>query len=84
MTLDDLLLAMEADNLNFDGFKDNEEIVLKWLESDFLSLVHRGKDKQQIAAPLPMHLNTYKLRNAKHCRDYGVADQVFSLLYHGA
>ena len=73
------------DTLHFQGFAERAQVVHHWLESDFLSLVHRGKtDKQQVAAPLPMHLNTYKLRNAKHCRDYGVADQIFSLLYYGA
>jgi len=83
----DSLTAMVCrdDTLHFQGFAERAQVVHHWLESDFLSLVHRGKtDKQQVAAPLPMHLNTYKLRNAKHCRDYGVADQIFSLLYYGA
>ena len=78
-------MVCREDTLHFEGFLERESIVYRWLESDFLSLVHRGKtDKQQIAAPLPMHLNTYRLRNPKHCRVYGVADQIFSLLYYGA
>ena len=85
VTIDDLRIAIcELDSRKFEGFEEHPNVVSRWLESDFLSLVHRGKDIQQIAAPLPMHLNTYKLRNIKHCRDYGVADQVFALLYHGA
>jgi hypothetical protein len=86
VTLDDLTdVVCHDDTFHFDGFTEHRKIVSRWLESDFLSLVHRGKvDKQQIAAPLPMHLNTYKLRNAKHCRDYGVAEQIFSFLYYGA
>ena len=31
-----------------------------------------------------MHLNTYKLRNSKHCQDYGVANQIFNLMYYSA
>lgn len=74
----------QDDALHFAGFKENREVVKKWLESDFLSLIHRGTDNQQVAAPLPMHLNVYKLRNATFNRDYGVADQIFSMLYYGA
>jgi hypothetical protein len=86
ITIDGLAATVcRDDTLHFQGFANHPQIVRYWLESDFLSLVHRGKaDKQQVAAPLPMHLNTYKLRNPKHCRDYGVADQIFSLLYYGA
>lgn len=70
---------------HFRGFQENSEIVSRWVESDFLSLVKRGDpEKQKIAAPLPMHLNTYKLRNPAFCRDYGMSMQLFSLLYYGA
>jgi len=31
-----------------------------------------------------MHLNAYRLRNAKYCKDYGVASQIFALLYCGS
>lgn len=73
------------DTTHFKGFQENPEIVSRWIESDFLSLIKRGDpEKQRIAAPLPMHLNTYKLRNALYCRDYGVSMQLFSLLYYGA
>ena len=86
ITIDDLTDAVcHNDTLHFEGFEDHRTIVYKWLESDFLSVVNRGNtDKQQVAAPLPMHLNTYKLRNSRFNRDYGVADQIFSLLFHGA
>jgi len=74
-----------VDSLHFVGFSEHSQIVSHWLESDFLSLVHRGKEgKQRVAAPLPLHLNTYKLRNPRYCRDYGVADQIFGMLYHGS
>lgn len=86
VTIDDLVnVVCHDDTFHFEGFAEHSNLVYHWLESDFLSLVHRGNaDKQQIAAPLPMHLHTYKLRNIKHCRDYGVSDQIFSLLYYRA
>jgi hypothetical protein len=85
ITIDDLVDSVcKDDSLNFDGFKENRDVVYKWLESNYLSLIHRGTDKQQVAAPLPMHLNVYKLRNSTFNRDYGVADQIFSMLYYGA
>jgi len=88
VTVADLTAAVcRNDALHFQGFSDSEEAkqrVKRWIESDFLSLVHRGKDNQQVAAPLPMHLNTYKLRNPRYCNDSGVADQIFTLFYFGA
>lgn len=59
-----------------------EEVLSKWLESDLMDVVNRGKPNQAIAAPRPLHGNTYKFRNAKHSRDYGAAEQVFCMLYH--
>lgn len=86
VTVDTLTAATTRnDTLHFDGFSGHPDIVARWIESDFLSLVKRGDpEKQRVAAPLPMHLNTYKLRNAQYCRDYGMSMQIFSLLYHGA
>ena len=86
ITIDDLADAVCLDDsLHFVGFRENRAVVYKWLESDFLSLIHRGDpERQQVAAPLPMHLNVYKLRNARFNRDYGVANQIFSMLYYGA
>ena len=85
VTINDLVDSIcQDDTLHFSGFKENRNTVYKWLESDFLSLIHRRDEKQQVAAPLPMHLNVYKLRNPAFNRDYGVAEQIFSMLYYGA
>lgn len=85
ITIESLQNAItRSDVLHFAGFAEHSDIVYRWLESDFLSLVKRGDpDKQKIAAPLPMHLNTYKLRNPRNCRDYGASLQIFSLLLYG-
>ena len=55
----------------FVGFADYKDIVYKWLETDLLDLVNRGKSTQVIVSPRPLHGNAYKCRNTKHARDYG-------------
>jgi hypothetical protein len=37
-------------------------------------------DKEKIAAPLPLHLNAYKLRNPKQAMDYRGAEHLYSLM----
>lgn len=66
----------------FKGFKDHPEIVYKWLETDLLDLVNRGKDAQSVAAPRPLHGNTYKFRNTKYARDFSGSEQVYWMLYY--
>lgn len=68
------------DALNFPGFAEYPDIAQAWLEADFLDLVSRGKDGEALAAPRPVHLNAYKLRNARHCKDYGASAQIYRLL----
>src|SRR5579875_3792675 len=65
---------------NFPGFAQYPEIARAWLEADFLDLVSRGGAKEQLAAPRPVHLNAYKLRNASYCKDYGSTAQLYRLL----
>jgi hypothetical protein len=62
--------------------KNNIEILAKWIETDLMDVVNRGKPNQAIASPRPLHGNTYKFRNAKHTRDYGAAEQIYWMLYH--
>ena len=59
-----------------------DDVLSKWLETDLMDVVNRGKPNQAIAAPRPLHGNTYKFRNAKHTRDYGAAEQIYWMLYH--
>lgn len=65
---------------NFSGFALYPDIAKAWLETDFLDLVNRGGDREALAAPRPVHLNAYKLRNPRHCKDYGASAQLLSLL----
>lgn len=66
----------------FAGFDQNPEIVRAWIETDLMDLVNRGNSNQALAAPRPLHGNTYKFRNAKHTRDYGAAEQIYWMLFY--
>ena len=66
----------------FIGFADHPDIVRKWLETDLLDLVYRGRPKQAVVSPRPLHGNIYKFRNASHARDYGTSEQVYWMIYH--
>ncbi len=66
----------------FDGFAEHPEIVRCWIETELMDLVNRGKPAQAVAAPRPLHGNTYKFRNSRHARDYGAAEHLYWLLYH--
>lgn len=63
------------------GFRDYPEIVTEWIYSDLLDIVYRGiPDKEKVAAPLPLHLNAYKLRNPKQANDYRGAEHLYSMI----
>lgn len=66
----------------FSGFDRYPEIVRKWIETDLLDVVNRGKANQAVAAPRPLHGNTYKFRNSKHTRDYGASEQIYWMLFY--
>lgn len=66
----------------FSGFDKHPEIVRSWIETDLMDVVNRGKANQAVAAPRPLHGNTYKFRNAKHTRDYGAAEQIYWMLFY--
>jgi hypothetical protein len=63
------------------GFKENPEAVENWLRCNLLNMVFRGKiDKEKISSLRPIHLESYKVRNAAQARDYNTADQVYNML----
>lgn len=66
----------------FAGFDQYPKIVRRWIETDLMDVVNRGKANQAVAAPRPLHGNTYKFRNAKHTRDYGAAEQIYWMLFY--
>ena len=73
------LLGQHSDKLH--GFSDHPEIVQDWIHGDLLDLTFRGNtEKEKVAAPLPLHLNAYKLRNIAQARDYHGAEHLYSLM----
>jgi hypothetical protein len=76
------LVAQHGDELH--GFDDHPDVVYDWIYSDLVDMVYRGiPDKEVVAAPLPLHLNAYKLRNPKQARDYRAAEHIYSMLRAG-
>jgi hypothetical protein len=66
------------------GFRDYPEVVRDWVYSDLVDVVYRGiPEKETIAAPLPLHLNAYKLRNPKQAQDYRGAEHLYSMIRAG-
>lgn len=82
LTVEDFAREYIKDPRMFVGFGEHPDIVERWIETDLMDLVNRGKPNQALAAPRPLHGNTYKFRNARHARDYGAAEQLYWMLYH--
>ena len=63
------------------GFGDARSIVEDWIHSDLVDMVFRGHpDKERVAAPRPLHLNAYKLRNPRYSLDYRAPEHLFSMM----
>ncbi|MGI5922314.1 MAG: methylation-associated defense system protein MAD7 [Lentisphaeria bacterium] len=82
LTVDDFLEEFIERKNWFKGFEENKSVIAKWLETDLLDLVNRGKADQAVAAPRPLHGNTYKFRNSKFARDYGASEQIYWMLFY--
>lgn len=65
------------------GLSKHPEIAKSWLESDIFDLVNRGTVREAVSSLRPLHLDAHKIRVAKHCRDYNVADSIYALLEFG-
>lgn len=66
----------------FKNFDKYPGVVQKWVETDLLDVVNRGQSTQAVASPRPLHGETYKFRNARHCRDYGAAEQLYWMFFY--
>lgn len=63
------------------GFKDNPDAVEWWIRSNLVNMVNRGRhDEEKISSLRPIHLESYKVRNPHHTRDYFTADQIYFML----
>ncbi|NWQ43320.1 hypothetical protein MLOOGBEN_21705 [Bacillus sp. EB106-08-02-XG196] len=63
------------------GYSDYPEAVELWIRSNLVNMVFRGNaDKEKISSLRPIHLESYRVRNAANTRDYNTADQVYLML----
>lgn len=63
------------------GYSDNSEAIEPWIRNNFVNMAFRGKiDKEKVASLRPIHLESYRVRNASVARDYNSADQVYLML----
>lgn len=66
---------------DFKGISENKQAVEIWIRQNLINLVNRGNlEKEKISSLKPIHLESYRIRNAKNTRDYFSADQVYLML----
>ena len=69
------------DEGDISGFKENPEAAKLWIRSNLANMVNRGNlEKENISSLRPIHLESYRVRNVAHTRDYSSADQVYLML----
>lgn len=68
------------DDGDVQGYTENPEAIESWIRSSLVNMVFRGKAKENISSMRPLHLESYRIRNQRHTRDYNSADQVFIML----
>lgn len=79
-TLQRVFAKLEEDG-DVSGFSENKEAAVLWMRSNLVNMVNRGNvDKEKISSLRPIHLESYRVRNASHTRDYNTADQVYLML----
>ncbi len=81
-TIDDFLRECLSQPQWFDGFDACAGAARRWIETDLIDVVNRGRASQKVAAPRPLHGNAYKFRNSEEGRDYGGSEQVYCMLAH--
>lgn len=78
--LNNALSVLEKENKVL-GYSDNSEAIEPWIRNNFVNMAFRGKiDKEKVASLRPIHLESYRVRNASVARDYNSADQVYLML----
>lgn len=66
----------------FQGFRDSPDMARRWIETQLLDMVNRGKPSQAVAGLRPLHGLTYKFRDYYHSRSYGADAQLYEMLRH--
>lgn len=82
----DFHLNKLAEKPGVTGFdrEENRKVARAWLESDIFDLVNRNGANPAIASLRPLHLDAFKIKVAKHSRDYNHADALYAMLHFGS
>ena len=65
-----------------EGASDHQDALDAWLRSSLINMVFRGKaDKENVASLRPLHLESYRIKNQKHAKDYNTADQIYIMIH---
>lgn len=66
----------------FEGFGKYPELVEKWLQNDYMDMLHKESEKREskFVSLLPLSLNAYKASNTNNRADYGGSEQLWHLL----
>ncbi|SDT60868.1 methylation-associated defense system protein MAD7 [Actinoplanes derwentensis] len=64
----------------FRGF--DPALTYRWLETNLLDLVNRGKPGQAVAGMRPLHGFAYRYRVGKRSRPYGADEQLYWMIRH--
>ncbi|MBN8685227.1 MAG: hypothetical protein J0L99_21465 [Chitinophagales bacterium] len=76
-----VIQGMEETDKHLEGFIAHQEAAEMWLRANLVNMVYRGNvEKENVASLRPIHLESYRVRNARHARDYNSADQVYMML----
>ncbi|SDD85647.1 hypothetical protein SAMN04487996_102355 [Dyadobacter soli] len=79
-TLKNVFSKLEEEG-SIKGFNENPDAAELWMRSNLINMVYRGNlDKEKISSLRPIHLESYRVRNAANTRDYNTADQVYLML----
>jgi hypothetical protein len=63
------------------GLSENTEAAEVWIRNNLVNMTNRGHSgKEKITSLRPIHLESYRVRNALPTRDYNSADQVYLML----
>jgi len=69
------------ENNELEGFSENPNAVELWLRTNLINMVNRGNsEREKISSLRPIHLESYRVRNAPNTRDYFTADQIYLML----
>ncbi|MFP8960773.1 methylation-associated defense system protein MAD7 [Streptomyces nanhaiensis] len=66
----------------FQGFAEHPDMARRWIETQLLDMVNRGRPTQAVAGLRPLHGLTYKFRDYYRSRPYGADAQLYEMLRH--